>query len=280
MYDFYFGSAESIRSDEKKFLLSIKRMLPRWVNSIPDSEYLAIADLLQEHVAKPNPILVETGVGASTIVLLHHALKHGGLLYSWDLSGPKGAYLRGVCQDTLLHQYRVNIFDHWTFVAYDSLSPHLGLAVLKELGKNVDFCFLDSEHTLDTVLGELTALEASLRDGSIIAIDDANYTFRHTNYAYINMQRRKLGLSSLSSPAENNGAPFYQEVEDFLGSRWRSVTHLPDNFKSTCREDLFFSYFQSERRVMDSAGMEKLADLEHRFDAWRVADRDLHRVAL
>jgi len=279
MYDFYFGPVESIRSDEKKFLLSIKRMLPRWVNSIPDSEYLAIADLLQEHVAKPNPVLVETGVGASTIVLLHHVLKHGGMLYSWDLSGPKGAYLRGVCQDTLLNQHRVNLFDHWSFVAYDSLSPHLGLAVLKELGKNVDLCFLDSEHTLDTVLGELKALEPSFRDSSIIAIDDANYTFRHTNYAYINMQRKKLGLPSLNSPQENQCAPFHQEVELFLRERWRSVNHLPDAFKLACREDLFFSYFQSERRVMDRAGMEKLMDLEHRFDAWKVGDRKIRLSA-
>tara|TARA_B100001971_G_scaffold154732_1_gene144151 strand:- start:172 stop:375 length:204 start_codon:yes stop_codon:yes gene_type:complete len=46
MYDFYFGTKEEVDSDPKKFLLTIKRMLPRWCNSIPDSEYLALYDVI------------------------------------------------------------------------------------------------------------------------------------------------------------------------------------------------------------------------------------------
>ena len=46
MYDFYFGSKEQIKEREDKFLLSIKRMMPRWVNSLPDSEFLALASIL------------------------------------------------------------------------------------------------------------------------------------------------------------------------------------------------------------------------------------------
>ena len=46
MYDFYFGTRGEIDSDPKKFLLTIKRMLPRWCNSIPDSEYLALYDVI------------------------------------------------------------------------------------------------------------------------------------------------------------------------------------------------------------------------------------------
>ena len=71
MFDFYFGTREEIAQDEKKFLLSVKRMLPRWVNSIPDSEYLAIYDSLESLSTKSaRPVIVETGAGASTIVLL------------------------------------------------------------------------------------------------------------------------------------------------------------------------------------------------------------------
>ncbi|MCM1038205.1 MAG: hypothetical protein NC434_02700 [Ruminococcus sp.] len=49
MYDFILGDKETIiknTEEEKKFLLSVKRMLPRWCNSIPDSEFLAIYDVL------------------------------------------------------------------------------------------------------------------------------------------------------------------------------------------------------------------------------------------
>lgn len=273
MYDFYFGTREAVQNDEKKFLLSVKRMLPRWCNSIPDSEYLALVDILEENFAKPHPVLVETGTGASTIVLLHHALKYDGVLFSWDFVGPKAAYLRGVIQDTLLNYDRKNIFDYWKSVAFDSLSPHLGLSVLSDLVDQVDCCFLDSEHTLNTVLGELERLNSLLTDGSVVTMDDANYDYRHTNFAYINMQRKKLGLSDLASPPDNHTAPFYQEVESYLRNRWERVVHLEDNYKTSYQQDLFFAYHNAERATMNEAGMEKLGNLEHRFDAWRVSGR-------
>lgn len=273
MYDFHLGTPDEIAGDEKTYLLSVKRMLPRWVNSIPDSEYLAIVDLLEEHCARPHPVLVETGSGASSIALLHHALKYDGVLYSWDFVGPKGAYLRGVSQDTLLATYRKNVWDHWRFIAFDSLSPHLGVPVLRELVDRIDFCFFDSEHTLDTLLGEVDAVDPLLVDGSVVAVDDGNYDYVHTNFAYVNLFRRKLGLPPVDEPADAHGEVFWRAVERRLSERWRSVSHLDDTYKPSCRDDLFFAYFGNERKIMDAAAMEKLGDLEHRFDAWRVEDR-------
>lgn len=270
MYDFYFGTKEEIAKDEQKFLLTIKRMLPRWCNSIPDSEYLAILDILERYAPKENPILVETGTGASSIVLLHYAMKYGGTLYSWDFVGPKGAYLRGVCSDTLLQYHKCRLSECWKFIAYSSLSPYLGLPILSELVDQVDMCFLDSEHTLDTLLGEVNALDPLLVDGSIVAIDDANYTYRHTNFAYINVFRRKLNLSEVASPTENIGDPFYVEVQRDLQSRWTTVNHIKDTFKTSYKNDIFWSYYRSDREAMAAVGMEKLGNLEHRFDAWQI----------
>ena len=273
MYDFYFGTREEIRQDEPKFLLTVKRMLPRWCNSIPDSEFLAILDILEKHAPKEKPVLVETGVGASTIVLLHYAMKYNGLLLSWDFVGPKGAYLRGVCTDTLLQYHKCHLSDHWKFVAYSSLSPHLGLAILPELVDQVDMCFLDSEHTLDTVLGEIGALNSMFVDGSIVAMDDANYTYRHINFAYINMFRRKLKLPELTSPLENTCDPFYLEVERYLRSRWATVRHIEDTFKTSYQNDLFWAYYRAALETVAEVGMEKLANMEHRFDAWQISGR-------
>ena len=68
MYDFYFGTPAEIEADEEGFLLGVKRLLPRWVNSIPDSEYLALHQLFEKHCRKQRPVLVETGVGASNVL--------------------------------------------------------------------------------------------------------------------------------------------------------------------------------------------------------------------
>lgn len=273
MYDFFFGSTEQIAADERRFLLSVKRMLPRWLNSIPDSEYLAIFDILEAHVARERPVLVETGVGASSIVLLYHAFKHGGVLYSWDFVGPKGAYLRGVVTDTLVPYFKQCIADHWRFVAASSHSAQLGIPILGEFKEVVDFGFFDSEHTLDVLMGELERVAPFMRDGGVIALDDANYDFRHVNMAYANMLRRKLGLPPAAEQPGNRCRPFWVEAEAFLLEQWSRVSKIEDSYKATCRTDLFFSYYNADRVVMDQAGMEKLDQLEHRFDAWKVASR-------
>lgn len=274
MYDFYFGTKEEIAANEAKYLLFVKRMLPRWCNSIPDSEYLAIhSSLAILDLGRQKPTIVETGVGASTIVLLNYAMKHDGVLYSWDLSGPKGAFLRSVCTDTLVSHHGKNLFDHWKFIAYNSLSEHLGIGILAEIGASVHFCFLDSEHTRDTLLGELNLVNEFLRDGSIVVIDDANYNYVHTNVSYINMLRRKLDLPPVQSSSDNVCEPFYVEVESFLRSKWATVEYLKDTYKQEYKSDLFWSYYSSDREAMGKEGMEKLDALEHRFDSWRVSER-------
>ena len=67
MYDFQLGSPQQIAKDEIQFLVAVKRMLPRWLNSIPDSEFVALcelADAAGSRRGKENSVFVETGVGA------------------------------------------------------------------------------------------------------------------------------------------------------------------------------------------------------------------------
>lgn len=273
MYDFYFGTKAEILADEGKYLLSVKRMLPRWINSIPDSEFLAVLDLLQRHVDKDKPVLVETGAGASSLVLLYWAMKRGGRLYTWDFVGPKGSALRGIAAETFAPLFGKAVMEHWRFIAGSSHSPSVGLPILAELGETVDLGFFDSEHTWDVLSGELERVDPRLKDGAVVCLDDANYDYRHSNTAYSNMTRRKLGLPPVPDPAGNRCKPFHEEAEAFLKARWSTVERLPDTYKAACRTDLFFSYFGAERALMDKAGMEKLSELEHRFDAFKVRGR-------
>lgn len=213
MYDFWFGTHDEICADEEKYLLFVKRMLPRWSNSIPDSEYLASHHALSTlDLGGRCPVVVETGVGASTIALLNFAMKHNGVLYSWDPNGPKGA-----------------------------------------------------------LLGELGRISPFLHDGSIVTIDDGNYSYVHTDVSHINMQRRKLNLPPVENPSDNTCESFFREVEQFLRSTWGRVEHLDDTYKKTFKADLFWSYFSSDRAAMAQLEMEKVDALEHRFDSWRVS---------
>lgn len=271
MYDFYFGSPEEIGKDPRKFLLTVKRMMPRWCNGIPDSEFLALYDVIAAMELPPKPVFIETGSGASTIVLSYFAVKHGGELYTWDVSGSKLFYLRGVINDTLMRHFDDrNLSAHWKHIAFDSNSEFAGIRVLKELGRKVSACFFDSEHTLNVLMSEVKSVCDVLADTAVVAIDDANYSYINCNTAYINMVRKKLGLAVIQEPPGNIGRPFWAEVEGYLKTKFALVEHLDDSYKKNYQSDIFWSYYRSDREAMASLAMEKTEDLEHRFDAWRI----------
>ncbi len=271
MYDFYFGTKKDIANDPKKYLLTIKRLLPRWCNSIPDSEYLAIYDVIADLKLPPKPVFVETGSGASTIVLCYFALKTGGELYTWDINGSKLFYLRSVLNDTLIRYFtKNNLSNHWKYIAFSSNSESVGINILKELGKKISACFLDSEHTSKVLMGEVESVCKVLDDTAIVAIDDGNYSYKFQNTAYINMIRKKHDLPPVSEPSDNIGRCFWEEVSEYLKSKFKKVEHIDDNYKKTYQTDIFWSYYSSDREIMTALSMEKTDDLEHRFDAWKV----------
>lgn len=274
MYDFYFGTKEKIESDPLKWLIAIKRMLPRYVNGIPDSEYEALYYALREQEPVNKPVLVESGCGASTIVLLEYALRHGGELYTWDICNMKFWYMRGIITDTLMRHFsNLNLSSYWKCVAFSSISPHAGISILKEMKKTVFAGFFDSEHTVKILLDEVDHTTDLIHNGGIIAIDDANYSYKYQNTAYINMIRTKQGLLPIDDPVDNKGNPFYIEVEDILKRKFNSVIKIEDTYKKNFQNDIFWSYYDYDRRTMADLSMEKTDDLIHRFDAWKIKNK-------
>lgn len=280
MYDFILGDRESILQDseqEKKFLLSVKRMLPRWCNSIPDSEFLAIYDVLYDkQSARKNPIYVETGSGASTIILFWFAMKNDGRLYTWDTNGSKLHFLRNVIQDAILRVFNeYSIWKIWCPIATTSTSPYAGISALREIEdvfeNGVAACFLDSDHTIDNLLKETSQVLELMQDKSVIIIDDSNYRSKYVNMAFANMVRRKMGLQPCEEPVDNiSEKTFGESVEEFLLEHTKELVHIDDTYKLYYKEDLFWAYYKADRDMMADMEMEKYDNLEHRFDAWEI----------
>lgn len=270
MYDFYFGSQKDINNDEEKYLLSIKRMMPKWMNSIPDTEFIAINEVSKK-VEKENPVFVETGLGASSIVLLYNAIKNNGVLYSWDTNAEKASQIRTVCTETICKHLECDINKHWKVINYLSTSDYAGLSILNELKLKVDLFFHDSEHVLDVILEELNIVSKFMSSKAIICMDDANYNFKHTNSGYINVVRKKIGLPPIPDLENNKSRSFYIEVEEFLNTKFKLVQKIDDSYKYNFDKDIFFSYFNNELKIKAELKMENLEDLKHRFDAWIVS---------
>jgi hypothetical protein len=279
MYDFFLGSRPQDDLDEEiHYLVSVKRLLPRWINSIPDSEFVAIATTLHKlgkHASEAGEklCLIETGVGASTLALAFYAIKHQGLALTWDLNSKKGSEIRSVCTETICTVFDTNINSAWKLIGYNSRSPYLGIGIISEWTDKVHFTMHDSEHVWENVKGELELVEPYLRDGSVVALDDAYYQFLHTDTAYINIARRKLGLHPIQ-PIEGNACNRHAvEAENFLKARWGQVKPITEQFKQDCHKDVSIAYFGNELQALSSLGMEQIQQLESRFAAWEVRSR-------
>lgn len=271
MFDFYYGDKEKIIKHPKDYIIFIKRMLPRWLNCIPDSECLAIWDTLQECSVDNNKgTIIETGTGASTICLALYSVINKRRFMSWDINPCRGSELCKIINETIGKSLNVNIWNTWTFIAGSSLDPHLGLKVIKEKELNVDYAFFDSLHTEEHLVKELNEVLPNLVQGSVVAIDDANYSNKEYNYNYINLQRKKIGLLPVEEHETNVTNKYYATVENILRTKYTKILKLKDTYKNTYKDDIYFEYYNEDKRVMNNYGMEKLDDLSHRFDCWKI----------
>ncbi|MDD9904940.1 MAG: class I SAM-dependent methyltransferase [Rhodospirillaceae bacterium] len=272
MYDFMLGTREEIVADPRRYLLSVKRMLPRWANSLPDSEFHALIDLVA-YQDRDRPVFVETGVGASTLLFLHYAMARGGHVYSWDLNGSKASFIRSVAAETLEPHHGRPISDHWTFVSAMSLAPHTGLAAVCQLTDRIDMSMHDSDHTWDTITGEIDSLLPSLADGAIVCVDDANQIYVHTYEPIVNMTRKKAGLPPIEPLADNRDEPHYKRLPSFFEKRFERVEYPKHSFAQRLQEDPFYAWYSADREGMGKLGMERLEDLEGRFVAVQLSGR-------
>ena len=269
MYDFYFGTKQEIEDNQEEFLVFVKRLLPRWINGIPDSECVAIYRILKQ-IKSDRPILLETGCGASTLAMFLYCALNNGKMFSWDTNGSKGLFLKSVISEAICRSLNVNIYKIWSFIGFDSTSQQVGIPVLNELGEKANFGFFDSWHTLDHLMKEIRCFEQVVSNDFYIALDDAYYTKKSENYSYLNMIRKKLSLNPVQESPDNKCNPFHIEIENYLIENYSNVEKIKDTYKRDYKSDIFFDYYESDRKAMGKIGMEIKEKLDHRFDSWVV----------
>ncbi len=271
MHDFYYGSRESIMSDLDQYLIAVKHSLPRWANSLPDSEFRLLKKYLENPVFERSANLVETGVGASTLLLIHHAMMTGGHVFSWDTNASKASFIRSVCADTLEKVHNKSISEHWTFISGDSTDPYIGLAIIGELTKKIHFSHHDSDHTWNTVSQEIEALLPLYEENSLVCVDDANQNYEHVYEPIININRRKIGLEPIKPINDNRGEPLFARIPTLLASRFDNIELISDQFPEFLEDDPFYSWYDVDRKNMAELNMEQMDTLKWRFAAWRIS---------
>jgi len=279
MYDFHFDTKQKILKDKENFLIFVKKLLPRWLNGIPDSECLAIFKILQKRKIKKNTVPIETGCGASTLALFLHCCLNKTKFFSWDTNGSKGSYLRTIINESICQPLNINVNDVWKFIPYYSTDKYAGIQILKELNLKTDFGFFDSSHTLSQVKSEIKEFEKVSANNFFIALDDAYYKKKNVNFTFLNIIRTKLKLERIEEPKNNVCLPFYIEIQKYLSSKYKKVIKVDDYYKKNFKKDDWFNYYKEVKDFGVSNYNEKFSKIDfkskkdklfHRFDAFLV----------
>lgn len=124
---------------------------------------LEVGEFLNALVRMTKPaIVVETGThkGFSTLMIAQALKANGkGHLYTFDLKD------YGVLKECA--QFGVG-----SFVSFAKGDSAMGISKLAPRVKNIDFLWLDADHSTEAVIGELNAALPMLRNGTLVAFHD------------------------------------------------------------------------------------------------------------
>ena len=243
MFDYIYNNKKNILKNPEKFIIFVKRLLPKYANSLPDSAAISIFREIKK-LKGANNLIVETGVGSSTIVLFIASYIYKKKLFTFDINPDKISLIRQVINDAICRPLKANIFDYWIYVPSNSLDKYTGISSLKEFKKKPQFAFLDSSHSLEHLKKEVMAFTKIATEEFVLGIDDGNHmNSKFFSLGYTNMIRHKMGLKKISNPKQNESLSFFVEINNLLKKNFKSVKKLTTFFQKNYQNDLWFNYF-------------------------------------
>jgi hypothetical protein len=243
MFDFIYDNKKNILKNPEKFIIFVKRLLPKYANSLPDSAAISIFREIKK-LKGANNLIIETGVGASTIALFMASYIYKKKLFTFDINPDKISLIRHVINDAICRPLKANIFDYWTYVPSNSLNKYTGIPALKEFKRKPQFAFFDSYHSLEHLKKEVSEFIKIASKEFILGIDDGNHmNSKIFPFGYTNMVRQKMGLKKISNPKQNKSSPFFVEINNLLKKNFKSVKKLETFFQKNYQNDLWFNYF-------------------------------------
>mgnify|MGYP006099488315 CR=1 FL=1 len=246
MYNYIYGTKKQILNAPEDFLIFVKRLLPKYANSLPDSAIPTFYEQIKKLKGNSNS-LVETGVGASTIILFFLAYKFKKKLYSFDYNPDKISLVRGVINEAICLPLNININDYWVPIPSNSTDKYTGINCLSEFKDKFDFGFFDSAHSLNILIGEISAFQKIATKNFILGIDDGNhFNNKYFHFDFVNMIRTKLNLKKIKNPTDNKCDYFYKEIYSHLKDTSKHVKRLPTFFEKNFENDLYFNFFGND----------------------------------
>ena len=279
MFDYLYSNKRNILKNPEKFIIFVKRLLPKYANSLPDSAAISLFREIKK-LRGVNNLVIETGVGASTIALFVASYIYKKKLFTFDINPDKISLIRQVINDTICRPLKANIFDYWTYVPSDSLDKYTGIPALKEFKKKSQFAFLDSLHSLEHLKKEVIEFTKVSTKKFILGIDDGNIVnSRFFSFGYTNMLRNKMGLKKITNPKQNASPPFVFEIHKLLKKKFKYVKKSETFFQKNYQNDLWFNYFGTDISYDDQINRKHVNDFKYIniFKKLRSKDKKIFR---
>jgi len=247
MYDFIYSDKKNIIKNSEKFILFVKKLLPKYANSLPDSAAITLYREVKKLKKGKDKLIIETGVGASTVALFVAAYMFKKKLYTFDINPDKISLIRQVINDAICRPLKINIYDYWTYVPSNSLDKYTGIPALAELKIKPQLAFLDSLHSLEHLKKEVIEFSKIATSEFVVGLDDGNHTnSKFFPFGYTNMIRQKIGLKKIKNPKENFSTSFSYGVHEVLKKNYKSTKKLETFFEKNFQNDLWFHYFGAD----------------------------------
>lgn len=246
MYNYIFGSKKKILKNPKNFLIFVKRLLPKYANSLPDSGAITLFDMVKKLGNKKSSI-IETGVGASTISLFLASYIYNKKLYSFDHNPDKISLLRTVINESICTPLNIDPANFWTPIPSNSVDKYTGINCLSEFKQNFNFGFFDSAHSLKFLQEEVEAFCNIANKKFLLGIDDGEkINNKNFHFDFVNMIRTKIKLKKIKNPKSNKCDYFYKEIHRYLVNRSKKVVKLKTFFSNNLENDLYFNFFGND----------------------------------
>ncbi len=192
MESYIFGNKKDIYKNKIEYLIFLKNLLARYYNSIPDS----LAVTLFKESKKSKKIIVETGVGASTVALFLSAVFHKKRIISFDKDKKKTRFIKKFIMSNICSYLDIDINKYLQI-------KNVNTRYLKNWKNNFNmksnFFFLDSCHDLSHIYKEIDNLQYISDKKLFIIFDDMNFDLEEKNLKYLEMRNFKLKKTNLNT---------------------------------------------------------------------------------
>lgn len=240
MYDYIFGSKKYIKKYPEEFLIFTKHLLPRYCNSIPDSMAITIFREVRK-IKNKKGIILETGIGASTMSLFLACYLNKTSFISYEISKSKVSLFKKILKQSICKYLKINLNEIWKPITINSLNKKKGIPALK---KNVIFSYIDSDHNIKHIEKEILAIKKKIDNNSVFFFDDMNLQIQKKNYNLLDTIKYKKTLKNFKiQKYQFNKKIFRNYFIQFLKTNFSRMYEINSYYKKNYKKDMYFKNY-------------------------------------